>query len=169
MRGASFYVGDDLDEELRESFLRNVLAFEDGPETTIRAQLTARGHEVPHDLWTLIEALAELNVVIERTDHLDDAAFREFLLHLLDEPVPLSNDPGMVMHVDVLGGGSNEDNELVLRYYASEEDRALWKRDFPKDKLPPRERPPHHRDRLLPTAEDVRDGRFLGRRLLSGS
>lgn len=30
-RGASFHVGDDLDDELRESFLRHVLAFEDQP------------------------------------------------------------------------------------------------------------------------------------------
>ncbi|HYK04782.1 MAG TPA: hypothetical protein VE974_23720 [Thermoanaerobaculia bacterium] len=34
-RGASFHIGDDFDEEMRESFLRHVLSFEDEPETTI--------------------------------------------------------------------------------------------------------------------------------------
>ena len=42
-RGASFHVSDDFDEEMRESFLRHVLAFEDQPETTIRAQFAASG------------------------------------------------------------------------------------------------------------------------------
>lgn len=155
-RGASFHVDDNLDEELRESFFRHVLAFEEEPETTIRAQFAARGYDVPPDLWTLIARLAELNVAIERTDHLDDAALCEFLLGYIDEPLHLPNDPLTIMHVDLLGGGSDEDNDLYLRYYASDEDREHWMREFPDDTLPPRERPPHDRDRLLPTAEDLR-------------
>lgn len=155
-RGASFHVGDEFDEEMRESFLRHVLAFEDEPETTIRAQLAASGHEVPQDLWTLIGRLAELNVVIERTNHLDDAALCDFLLGFLDEPLHLPNDPRTITHVDLIGSGSNEDNALFLRYYASDEEREHWMRAFPGETLPPRELPPHDRDRLLPTAEDVR-------------
>jgi hypothetical protein len=159
MRGASFYVGDEFDDDMRESFLRHVLEFEDAPETTIRAQLAAHGHEVPDDLWPLIGHLAELNVVIERTNHLDDTALREFLLELLDQPVPVSNDPGTIMHVDVVGSGSDEDNALFFRYYASDEEREHWMREFPDETLPPRERPPHDRDRFLPTAENLRGGR----------
>lgn len=155
-RGASFQVGDDFDEEMRESFLRYVLAFEDQPETTIRAQLAARGYEAPHDLWTLIGHLAELNIVIERTDHLDDAALYEFLLAYLDEPLHLPNDPGTITHIDLIGSGSDEDNALFFRYYASDEDREYWMREFPGETLPPRERPPYDRDRLLPTAENLR-------------
>jgi len=34
-RGASFYVGDEFGEEMRESFLRHVLAFEDAPRAVI--------------------------------------------------------------------------------------------------------------------------------------
>ena len=157
-RGASFHVGDDFDEEMRESFLRHVLAFEDQPETTIRAQFAASGYDAPQDLWTLIGRLAELNIVIERTDHLDDAALCEFLLGFLDEPLHLLNDPGTIMHVDLIGSGSDEDNALFLRYYASDEEREHWMRELPNATLPPRERPRHDRDRLLPTAEDVADG-----------
>jgi hypothetical protein len=139
MRGASFYVGDEFDDDMRESFLRHALAFEDAPETTVRAQLAAHGHDVSRDLWTLIGHLAELNVVLERTDHLDDTALREFLLGLLDEPVPVSSDSGTIMHVDLVGSGSDEDNALFFRYYASEQERELWTRDFPDEALPPRE------------------------------
>ena len=155
-RGASFYVGDDFDEEMRESFLRHVLAFEDQPETTIGARFAAYGYDAPHDLWTLIERLAELNIVVERTDHLDDAALCQFLLAFLDEPLPLLNDPETIMHIDLLGSGSDEDNALFFRYYASDEERELWMHAFPDETLPPRERPPHDRDRLLPTAEHLR-------------
>jgi hypothetical protein len=155
-RGASFHVGDDFDEEMRESFLRHVLAFEDEPETTIRAQFAAHGYDAPHDLWTLIGRLAKLNIVVERTDHLDNAGLCEFLLGLLDEPLHLLNNPETIMHIDLIGSGSDEDNAVFLRYYASDEERESWMRQFPGEALPPRERPPHDRDRLLPTAEDVR-------------
>jgi hypothetical protein len=168
MRGASFYVGDEFGEEMRESFLRHALAFEDAPETTIRAELAAHGHDVPHDLWELIGHLAELNIVVERTNHLDDAALRDFLLNLLDQPVPVANDPGTIMHVDLVGSGSDEDNALFFRYYASEEERELWTREFAEETLPPRELPPHDRDRFLPTSENLRGGRFIERKLRRG-
>jgi hypothetical protein len=155
-RGASFHVGDDFDEEMRESFLRHVLAFEDEPETTIRARFAASGYDAPQDLWTLIGRLAELNIVIEQTDHLDDAALYGFLLGFLDEPLHLLSDPETIMHIDLVGSGSDEDNAVFFRYYASDEEREHWMREFPDETLPPRERPPHDRDRLLPTSEDVR-------------
>jgi hypothetical protein len=162
-RGASFHVGDEFNEEMREAFLRHVLAFEDEPETTIRAQFAAQGYDAPHDLCTLIGRLAELNIVVERTDHLDDAALYQFLLGFLDEPLHLLNDPETIMHIDLVGSGSDEDNALFFRYYASDEEREWWMRGFPGEMLPPRERPPHDRDRLLPTAEDLRQ-RALHRR-----
>lgn len=155
-RGASFHVGDQCDEEMHESFLRRVLAFEDEPETIIRARFAACGYDVPHDLWTLIGRLAELNIVIERTDHLDDAALYEFLLAFLDEPLHLPNDPETITHIDLVGSGSDEDNALFFRYYASDEEREYWMREFPGETLPPRVCPPHDRDRLLPTAESLR-------------
>jgi plasmid stability protein len=156
-RGATFHASDDFDEEMRESFLRHVLAFDEEPETTIRQELAARGRDIAGDLWALIGQFAELNIVLERTDHLDDAALFEFLLGYLDEPVYIPGDPNTIMHVDLLGGGSEEDQTLFLRYYASDEDRELWKREFPREKLPARERRPYDRDRLLPTAEEVRE------------
>ncbi|HUP59662.1 MAG TPA: hypothetical protein VNA69_04515 [Thermoanaerobaculia bacterium] len=151
-RGGSTFIDDEFDEGLLESFLKEVLAFEDGPETTIREELAARGHEVPHDLWDLIVRLAEMNIVIEFTDHLDDDALFQHLLAYLDDSVHIPNDPDTVMHVDIAG----EDPDLFLRYYADEEDRELWRRQFPDEPIPPRERLPYDRHRFLPTADDLR-------------
>ena len=155
-RGASFVIGGDLDEEIRESFLRDALAFEDEPTTTIRQELAARGEEVSRDLWLLIAQLARLGIVIECTDHLDDDALLAFLLDYADEPDYIPMDDATVMHVDILGSGSEEDHALYLRYYAAAEDREFWSEEFPDEALPPSERPPFDRDRFLPTAEDVR-------------
>ena len=58
--------------------------------------------------------------------------------------------------VDIIGSGSAEDTALFLRYYATDEDRELWKRELPDEDIPPREGLPFDRDRLLPTGEDVR-------------
>lgn len=149
------------DEKMRESFLRDLAALEDEPTTTIREELAARGEEVPRDLWVLIARLAGLGIVIERTDHLDDDALLAFLLDYVDEPAYIPMDDATVMHVDVLGDGSED---LYLRYYANDEEREWWKEDFPDEELPPSEKPPFDRDRFLPTAEDVRRRRHHGMR-----
>jgi hypothetical protein len=141
-----------------DSFLRHIAALESVPTMTIREQIAARGRQVPAALWQLIELLAEMNIVIERTDHLDDAALYAFLTGYLDEYVHVPEDPTTIVHVDLLGGGSPEECELNLRYYADDEEREMWQSLFPNEEQPPREKPPADRDRLLPTAEDVRAG-----------
>jgi len=155
-RGATLGFSDDFDDDMRESFLRHVLALEEEPTTTIREQLAARGQEVPGDLWSLIAGLAELNIVIAHTDHLDDQTLFERLLGYLDEGGLGADDPNTVTYVDIIGSGSEEDTTLFLRYYATDEDRELWKRELPDEDIPPREGLPFDRDRLLPTGEDVR-------------
>jgi hypothetical protein len=53
-------------------------------------------------------------------------------------------------HVDVLGGCSEEDLILAMRYYADDKERARWRKQFPDFPMPPRESPPYDRDRRLP-------------------
>ena len=62
------------------------------------------------------------------------------------------------MHIDVIGGGSQEDIDLYLRYYASETDREEWRREFPNHHMPPRKVPPFDRDRFLPKAHEEEAG-----------
>ena len=40
--------------------------------------------------------------------------------------------------------------QLWLRYYASDEERAKHAKDWPKDTLPPKEKPRFNRDWRLP-------------------
>jgi hypothetical protein len=53
-------------------------------------------------------------------------------------------------HLDILGGCSEEDLVLSMRYYANDTERKLWAAEFPDFRMPARERPPYDRDRLLP-------------------
>jgi len=49
--------------------------------------------------------------------------------------------------------GSDEDNEMYLRYYASDEEREEWRRQF-NEPLPPKMRSAFDRDRFLPGGDD---------------
>ena len=105
-RGATLSMGDDLDDELREAVLHDILVFENSLPTTLRTHF---GGNPPRDLPTLVARLAELNIVLENTDHLDDEALMKELDAYLDESVVIPHDPGTIMHVDLIGTGSEED------------------------------------------------------------
>ena len=51
--------------------------------------------------------------------------------------------------------GSDEDNKLNLKYYADEEWRERWHRDFPNDVIPLHVHPPYDRDSKLPQAPEA--------------
>ena len=79
-------------------------------------------------LWEVIHALSLLGTYLNHTDHLSD---RELYVHLwtdsLREPtVLLPNNPEFTYHIDLIGSGSEEDNLIYLKYYASEDDRQKW-------------------------------------------
>ncbi len=86
------------------------------------------------------------------TDHLTD---RELYVALwkdsLREPAML---PGRSMtaawYHDFIGSGNNADEELHLRYYANDEQRAKALRDNSRMTLPPKETPVAQRDWRLP-------------------
>ena len=52
------------------------------------------------------------------------------------------------------GSGSDEDNELYLKYYADEDYRQRWHKDWPNDVIPPHVDPPYNRDSKLPKSSD---------------
>ena len=153
------------DPAVREAFLEHVLEFEsqvsvrpldalisDGfdaqpPEKLDDAALTVK-------LWELIRALADRHLFLERTDHLSD---RELYTWLRDDALREEYEGFGVMmgdwHLDVLGGCSEEDLILDMRFYASDEERERWAEEFPDFPMPPRKKPPYDRDRLLPQPE----------------
>jgi hypothetical protein len=155
----------DVDPALEEAFLEHVLEFESQVGVRPFEALVRDGFELPPPgklgdeavtakLWELIHALAERRLFLERTDHLSDRELYAWLWSkvLREEFEGFGLPPGN-WHVDVLGGCSEEDLVLSMRYYADDEERARWMAEFPDFPMPPRERPPFDRDRLLPQPE----------------
>ena len=82
----------------------------------------------------------------------------------------VTNESGAFSSIDLVGTGSDEDNETYLRFYADDETREEFKEHYPSG-LPPRQPRPFDRDRHLPQPEDTQpliddetpmDERWLG-------
>jgi hypothetical protein len=153
----------DCSPEMEESFWEHVVDYEEAPSTTHFHELEITGVSLPRPdslndvevtakLWEVIHKLALLRVFIEQTDHLSD---RELYTHLWtdclrEETKMLPSSANSAWHIQILGGCSEEDNQLFLKYYADDATRGRWHQDFPDDPLPAHEDPPFDRDRLLP-------------------
>jgi hypothetical protein len=105
-------------------------------------------------LLEIIEAMFEIGMVIESTDHLSDPELYRFLVDdaLLRETI--ISVAGGFWHISPIGSGDEDDNAIYLRYYADDDYREQWHREF-GDPLPPKEKPPYDRDRLLPPREPL--------------
>jgi len=135
-------------------FWANLHGITDVEFKTIRQWLADGGYVPPahpadnrvsEELTTLLDRLADLGVVVDSTDHLSDRELYSWLLesgHLETNLAPL---PDSFLHIDIIGSGSDEDILLYLTYYASGEDRARWKEQFPDEELPPRKPLPYER------------------------
>ncbi len=157
---------DDADSEHAEVFWEHVVTFEKAPRGSLFAQLHKAGAILPPPdslrdvelhtkLWEVINKLAELRVFLYHTDHLSD----QDLYHLLwddllrEETVIMPPSPDSAYHLDILGGCSEEDIQIGLKYYDDQNERAHWHESFPEDIIPDHEDPPYDRDRYLPQRE----------------
>ena len=162
----------DRDDDDPIAELEKLDRFLDGEEDGERPLdvLRARGVVLPEEsslgdeslhqkLQELIDEMAGIGMLIESTDHLSDRELYRYLVTdaLLEETVLPTSSNG-AWHMSPIGGGSEEDNEIYLRYYADDDTRERWHRDF-GDPLPPKEKPPFDRDRLLPTHTTIADRR----------
>jgi len=124
--------------------------------------LRARGMDIPQvppedaaalraKLMEIVGGMYEIGIVVEQTDHLSDAELYRFLVDdaLLEETIISPGGGGGTWHISPNGEGTPEDNEIYLRYYADDETRERWHREFGAV-LPPKEKLPYDRDRLLP-------------------
>ena len=145
-----------------EVYLQRLDDFELGLTTTNFQQLSEAGIVLPEPaamdekaltakLWEVIDALARIRVFITSTDHLSDRELYADLFHriLREEDADL-RDTGGASHVDILGGWSEADTQVFLKYYADEDCRQHWSTEFPDLVMPPHEDPPYDRDRRLP-------------------
>ncbi len=157
------HTSENIDQDLEESFLRNVLAYENAEQIPLRIVLERDGMvlPIPSDLNDaqvslkldeLIQAMAKRRHYLGCTDHLSDRELYERLANIsMEETVPdlPSSDHGYYF-LDITGSGSDEDVEIYLRYYADEDWRSDWAEEFPDMVIPPHEDPPYDRDRSLP-------------------
>ena len=124
------------------------------------------GMEIPDDdaalgddalgakLREIADAMFSFGMVIEDTDHLSDRELYRWLVgDALREETILTTDPRSTWHLSPIGGCSEEDIEVHLRYYADDEQRERWEREF-GGPLPPKEPRPYDRDRFLPNVEE---------------
>jgi len=103
-------------------------------------------------LWELLHNLALRGFYLLHTDHLNDLELYAALWERgLRDPahLPGRNPRGGWFH-DFLGSWGEEDMQLWLRYYASDQDRAKHAKEWPKATIPPKEQPCSNRDWRLP-------------------
>jgi hypothetical protein len=127
--------------------------------------LRQRGIPIPADedlsdaalqdtLWKVIEGMAAVGMYLEFTDHLSDRELYRYLMTALTEETILSEDEMSGWHLSPIGGCSEEDNEVWLRYYADDEERERWHQDT-GDPLPPKATPPSDRDERMPDHHSI--------------
>jgi hypothetical protein len=103
-------------------------------------------------LWELLHNLALRGFYVRHTDHLSDRdLYAELWTHGLREPahLPGRTPRGGWFH-DLLGSWGDEEMQLWLRHYATDDQRAQHAAEYPKDVLPPKEPPVAMRDWRLP-------------------
>jgi hypothetical protein len=154
---------ESMPADMEEEFLRHVLEYERAEPITLFRLLENAGVQIPPPtdlddlalstkLTEIIERLATLGAYLLHTNHLSDRALYEYLYNegLREEAVLFPENPSYAYIIDLTGNGSEEDNQLYLKYYADEEHRKQWALDWPDDPMPDHENPPFDRDRTLP-------------------
>ena len=151
----------DAPPEVLEGFWRNVVEYEERgmgllpsislPPLEFQDPEGLVDDELNGLLWRKIAELAERRIFLEQTDHLSDRELYSVLCspemkECTTQVVPENGAVGF----DILGGYSEEDIELYLRYYADEPERDRWHSKWPDDSIPAKETPPFQRDAKLP-------------------
>ena len=162
MGGSSMSL-EEMPADLEEEFLRHVLEYESAEPISLFRLLENSGSELrsPGELndenlstrlRETIEQMASLGAYLLHTDHLSDRELYEYLYNegLREEAVLFPENPSYAYMIDLTGSGSEEDNQIYLKYYADDEHRRQWAFDWPDDVIPDHEDPPFDRDRHLP-------------------
>ena len=152
----------DLPPGISEQFWQNVVAFEKAPRVSGLQKLEADGLSMPPEaelsddelsarLWQIIEWMASGGIYLSDTNHLSD---RELYEWLREEGLtePMANVPGMSYHTSPIGSCGEDDMIINFRFFADDESRAMWMKDFPDYEMPAKETAPFERDHLLPQA-----------------
>ncbi len=161
--GGSTMSLESMPADMEEEFLRHVLEYETAEPISLFRLLENSGLEIPAPdkldektlttkLKEIIERMASLGAYLLHTNHLTDRGLYDYLYNdgLREEAMLFPENPSYAYMIDLTGSGSDEDNQIYLRYYADEEHRKQWALDWPDDPVPEHEEPPLDRDRFLP-------------------
>ena len=161
--GGSTTTLESMPADMEEEFLRHVLEYETAEPISLMTLLQNSGLEVPPPdtldkdtlkikLKEVIERMASLGAYLLHTNHLSDRELYNYLYNegLREEAVLFPENPSYAYMIDLTGSGSDDDNQIYLKYYADEEHRRQWAHDWPDDPLPEHEDPPFNRDQGLP-------------------
>jgi len=154
---------EDMPADMEEEFLRHVLEYETAEPISLFRLLENSGLKllVPSSLTDddltpklkeTVERMSSLGAYLLHTNHLNDRELYEYLYNdgLREEAVLFPENPSYAYMIDLTGSGSEEDNQIYLKYYADAEHRIQWALDWPDDIIPDHENPPFDRDRHLP-------------------
>jgi hypothetical protein len=161
--GGSTIPLEDMPADMEEEFLRHVLEYETAEPISLFRLLENAGlkitppAEVDEDMTNaklreIAERMASLGAYLLHTNHLSDRELYKYLYDegLREEAVLFPENPSYAYMIDLTGSGSEEDNQIYLKYYADDEHRKQWALDWPDDPMPDHEDPPFDRDRFLP-------------------
>ena len=163
--GGIFSVDSQMPADLEEEFLKQVLEYEQAEPITLFRLLENAGFDLPlpaalddaaltAKLDELIDRMASLGAYLLNTNHLNDRELYEYLYDdgLREEATLFPDNPGYAYMIDLTGSGSDEDMQIYLKYYADEDFRQRWAKDWPNDPMPDHENPPYDRDSKLPAS-----------------
>jgi hypothetical protein len=161
--GGNARVLSGMPADLEEEFLRHVLEYESAEPISLFRLLEDAGLAIPAPnelaedelgakLKELIERLSTMGAYLTHTNHLTNRELYEYLYNegLREEAVLFPENPGYAYIIDLSGSGSDEDNNIYLKYYADEEHRRQWAQDWPDDPMPEHAVAPYDRDSKLP-------------------
>jgi len=154
---------EDMPADMEEEFLRHVLEYETAEPISLFRLLENSGlkllvpgsltdDDLTPKLKETVERMSSLGAYLLHTNHLSDRELYEYLYNdgLREEAVLFPENPSYAYMIDLTGSGSEEDNQIYLKYYADAEHRIQWALDWPDDIIPDPENPPFDRDRHLP-------------------
>jgi hypothetical protein len=154
---------EDMPADMEEEFLRHVLEYETAEPISLFRLLENSGlkllvpgsltdDDLTPKLKETVERMSSLGAYLLHTNHLSDRELYEYLYNdgLREEAVLFPENPSYAYMIDLTGSGSEEDNQIYLKYYADAEHRIQWALDWPDDIIPDHENPPFDRDRHLP-------------------
>lgn len=161
--GGSTISFEAMPADMEEEFLRHVLEYETSEPISLYRMLENLGvgipkpteladEAIPTKLDEIVSTMASLGAYLLHTDHLSDRQLYEYLYDegLREEAVLFPENPSYAYMIDLTGSGSDEDNQIYLKYYADEEHRRQWAMDWPEDPMPEKAVARYDRDSRLP-------------------